>query len=93
MKNPMTTEEAVGMICPFRYGSANYPASECFCRGKLCMAWEVVEERFVREDHSGGRELMNNLMLKRPGTRLERAGPPGSEGLFILPERGRCGRL
>lgn len=84
----VTEAEAAGTICPFTLGTLQ---QNC-CLGKKCFAFEVVDARIEREDHSGGQNMMRETALKRK-QELKREGPSGSLGVWILEERGTCTRL
>ena len=84
----VTEAEAAGTICPFTLGTSQ---QNC-CLGKMCFAFEIVEPRIEREDHSGGQLIMRETALKRK-QELKREGPSGSLGVWLLEERGTCTRL
>ncbi len=84
----VTVAESTKITCPFiqKHGEAIQ------CINEKCFAWEVVDERIEREDHSGAREMMYKIRLERK-QEITRKGPPGSCGYLILEERGTCVRL
>lgn len=89
MKIPLMTEfDASLLTCPFL---TNLPI-KITCLTKDCMAWTIVQRKTEREDHSGGKEVMKGLG-SRYGIKPERTGPPGSEGIWEIPDLGYCKRL
>ena len=60
--------------------------------GRPGMAFEKVDARIEREDHSGGHAHMRQIALNRD-QELKREGPHGSLGVWILEERSICKRL
>lgn len=84
----LTEEQAAKIVCPFTLGSDKL--QKCF--GKSCFAWTKIDNRIEREDHSGGKEMMHKQAFDRE-QELKREGPAGSLGVWVLEERGTCGRL
>ncbi len=60
-----------------------------------CMAFIKIENEIIREDHSGGKQMINEAAIKRgqPLSDIKRIGRDGSEGLYILPALYTCLRL
>lgn len=76
-------------ICPFFKDEGGFPFN---CILGDCMAWHVVQPTTSREDHSGGRDMMQT-MARNYGCELTREGPPGSQGFWSIPALGYCKRL
>ena len=85
---PKTCEDAAQCYCPFTFEGEQAQ----YCRVAMCMAWRVVHPKESREDHSGGRDIINDRALKT-GRIMRREGPPMSGGKWILDEVGVCARL
>lgn len=67
------------------------------CNPDDCMAWEEMESLVEREDHSGGRDVLNECASRRrldcPGVEIQRKGGPGSTGILFIEARGVCRKL
>jgi len=89
MKIPLISEiDASKLTCPF-LTNLHIVMN---CSTKECMAWTIVQRETIREDHSGGAIMMQEL-ASRYGIRAERLGPRGSTGEWKIPNLGYCKRL
>jgi hypothetical protein len=81
----MTEPEAKEKICP------DLVTFKCML-GR-CMAWNIVENRVEREDHSGAKQLMYEELRRRSiGAEVKRSGPDGCQGIYYIEARGYCSK-
>ena len=61
-----------------------------FCIEDKCAHWRQLYSQTIREDHSGGKELIFKFGVETNRS-PRREGPGGSTGIWILDASGYCG--
>lgn len=85
----LNEEAARTKICPLSLAQSSGPARQCIASN--CMWWVEIHSEVTREDHSDGHHYMLSLKVQQSrSSSLEREGPPGCSGVWILPAEGIC---
>ncbi len=85
--NLMCSYDAKQLNCPFKLGDSNIVDKTC--EPEDCMAWTEVHSEAQREDHSGGRECIQQW-ARDLGVESWRTGPGGSTGYWHMRDAGYC---
>lgn len=85
----VTEEKARNLMC-IRRSSIDGRKN---CIGSHCFSWLEINPRIEREDHSGGKQMMQAASSKRGFQKIKRTGPVGSLGILILEAQGTCGEI